>query len=229
MARGLWFVFLSLSSIISLGCSRESKKTTSTITIQVPKNGLSSNKVGAMAMPTDRKTCYGVVVKGADLPTEGGSVCSPSASLRIGFVEAGSEIKREVKKGSGRIIELFAFLQDLGKNDPCPMFTGNLNPAIVISTYKIGTAFNVDMMGEETSVTINAEFPGLANNYASEAGLPSFCSDTNPARDTRPTVGQLSGGWAVSTGGSNSLRGRAGGAWSSPVLSSVSGVTLKVK
>lgn len=223
-------MILFCGSLLSLGCQRESKKTSSSIIIQVPKAANALNKsggVGALAtMPADRKACYGIVLSGQGLANQT-PTCAPPGATRAGFVEPGGVVEVTAPKGSGRTVELFAYLQNPGENNPCPGFSVNPSPTQVVATYKIGSVINVDMMADETHITIDASFPGLSNNYAMENSLPAFCS-SGAAGPGGPALGQISSAQMAVSGSGVKLVGRVGGAWSNQVLTG-SGVTLKVK
>jgi hypothetical protein len=233
---GRWLVLiLILGSFASLGCSREKKSSSSTITIRVPQSANSHNKtggVGAMSsLPTDRKVCYGVVVNGPGMNQPRGNQCTPAASVRAGFVEAGSTVEVMVDKGVGRTVELYAYLLSAGDTTgPCPGFGDSMPPTKVASTYLIGTAPNVDTMGDETRVDIEVSFPGLTNNYAVERGLASVCTSSSVSGGGGPSVGQMSAGYQRAVAGSGEkIIGRVGAAMPNTVLTAGDGSKLKVK
>lgn len=160
------------------------------------------------AMPSDRKACYGVVISNGDLANTNGQ-CSPKGSIFIGFVEPGSIIEREVDKGKGRTVELFAFLQNVGQNDPCPQMGANLPPAQVNNTYRLGSVENVDMTADVTDITITASFPGVANTIAQELALPAACTSSGTVAASPANFG-ISSGRSVATGTGYTLIGGFG-------------------
>ena len=169
MVRRLWL--LISGSMILLGCQRQVEKTSSTITIQIPE------KMSAMAaMPANRKACYGVNVTALDLPTSPANACAPPTSLRGGFVAAGSSIEMAVPKGLNRKVELFAYLQGIGQNLPCPLFGATLSATHLLNTYVVASATGVDMMNDVTVVELTADYPGDSNHIAQQFSLPASCT-----------------------------------------------------
>jgi hypothetical protein len=204
-------ILLILSALFALGCQRQIKGTRSSISIQVPKSANAQGKtggVGAMAaMPSDRKACYGVVISGGGLDDKS-ATCGPKGSLFLGFVEPGQVITADVEKGKNRTVELFAFLESVGQNDPCPQFAPNLSAQQAVNTFKVGKADFVDMTSDTTEVTIIASFPGVGNHLAQELSLPVSCTAT--AGGTNPLGFSISAGRGLATGAGMKLLGRFG-------------------
>ncbi len=128
------------------------------------------------AMPANQKACYGVVVTGAGIPQPPANACLPPLGLHAGFAEPGGTLELEVPRGSNRKIELYAYIQNVGQNIPCPAFLIGLAPAEITKTYLVGTANNIDMSAETTVVDIAASFPGVANHIASQLAMPAACT-----------------------------------------------------
>ncbi len=204
-------ILLILSAVFALGCQRQISGSRSSISIQVPKAANTLNKaggVGAMsAMPSDRKACYGVVVSGGGLEDHS-ATCGPKGSLFLGFVEPGQVITADIDKGKGRTVELFAYLESVGQNDPCPQFGANLSAQQAINTFRVGTASNIDMTAETTEVTITASFPGTSNHIAQELSLPASCSGVTAGGN--PPGFSISSGRSSATGTGYTLIGRFG-------------------
>ena len=205
-------VLILISSFVTLGCQRDKAGGSSTITIQVPRALNTDNKtggVGAMgALPSDRKVCYGVNVSGPGITVQPANACSPPPSIRAGFVEPGTEVSVSVPKGSGRVVELFAFLGEPGQTAPCPAFSPSLSPTQILRTYKIGTASNIDISAEVTVVEITADFPGLSNNIAQQLSLPASCT-AGGGQNNAPGF-NTSSGRGIATNGTMKLYGGFG-------------------
>jgi hypothetical protein len=211
MARRLFAILFCVSFAI-LGCQREGKKNSSSISIVVPPAANSHNKTGGIGsmstMPSDRKACYGVIISGPGLTPQPANACSPPAAIRAGFVEPGATIEISVPKGSNRTVELFAFLQASGLDQPCPAFNPSLSAAQIAATYKLDSVSSIDMSGEVTRVTLNANFPGVANNYAVAMGLPATCT-ADSASPGNPNF-SISNGRGVASNGAITLYGAVG-------------------
>lgn len=204
-------ILLILSTLFALGCQRQISGTRSSISIQVPKSANMNSKtggVGAMAaMPSDRKACYGVVISGGGLDDRS-ATCGPKGSLFLGFVEPGQVITADVEKGKNRTVELFAFLEGVGQNDPCPQFAPSLSAQQAINTFKVGKADFVDMTADTTEVTITASFPGVANHVAQELSLPASCAGSTAS--SNPPGFSVSSGRSIATGTGYTLKGGFG-------------------
>lgn len=159
------------------------------------------------AMPSNRKACYGVVISGGGLDDHS-ATCGPKGSLFLGFVEPGQVITADLEKGKGRTIELFAFLESVGQNDPCPQFGPNLSSQQAINTFKVGKADFVDMTADTTEVTITASFPGTNNHIAQELSLPASC--VGSVTGENPPGFSISSGRSFATGTGYTLKGGVG-------------------
>ncbi|MGE4132929.1 MAG: hypothetical protein AB7F86_14910 [Bdellovibrionales bacterium] len=223
-----WLMPTILIAVLTAGCSRKIKSDISKISIRAPKSLNAANKtggVGAMAaMPSDRKACYAVSVTGSSIPSDRGNICNPTTGLRAGFVEPGGLIQLEVPRGPARKIELLAFLQPTGQNNPCPPFNAALTDSQLQNTFIVGTADNVDMSSDVVDVTIDASFPGLTQHIAQVLALPLTCS---AAVGDNPPGFHVSAGEMTATGTGLILKGRVGRAVAN--VASGGGITLKAK
>lgn len=185
-----------------LGCSREVKKKTSSIVIQAPPAGDPLTKTGGVgalaAMPTDRKVCYGINVTGPGIIINAPNSCSIKSGLLVGFVEPGSTVSVNVPKGSSRKVELFAYLQAVGTNLPCPLLGPALPADLLGSTYLVGVAEGIELSDQEVVVTITASFPGMAQNIAQTFAMPSTCA-SNSTKISGASVASAAG-VAIGTG-----------------------------
>lgn len=197
---------LILSASFVIGCSRSVPESSfSSVSIQVPK-GL--NKIGSLAaMPSNQKACYGVNVTGPGIPNSRGNTCSPNTGIIGGFAEPGAVLETSVPKGRDRKIELFAYLQPVGQNLPCPKFGKSMSVSQTTNTFVVGTVYNVDMSGDVTVVEITADFPGLTNHIAQQQSLALNCGTSDG--QNRPGF-HVSGGAQTASGGGFRMISRAG-------------------
>lgn len=180
------------------GCNRGDSAGSSRIRIQVPKSLSGFAKSGSVSamevLPTGRKVCWGATIRGSGLSDlAAGDVCALKAGLTMGFVEAGGILEAAVPRGADRRVDLFAFIQPTGSNEPCPNFNVRLPSFVLVNTYAMGFQDKIDMTGTETQVTIAASFPGLSSNIASTAAMPAACTSGNVARGV-PFNGHISSG-----------------------------------
>lgn len=201
-------IFLSVGAV---GCQRKSADDRTTISIQAPQaenRQFKTGGIGALSvMPSDRKACYGVNVTGTGIPTQQGSSCSPVSGVLGGFVEPGGNIEVEVPKGSGRKIELYAYLQGPGENVACPQLVPTLSTAQLQHTYLIGTANDIDANSDVVTVNITASFPGLNTNLAQQLSLPATCA---PVIVENPPHSRISNGRQIASSAGYKLIGNIG-------------------
>ncbi len=226
----LWIGIVGALLVLA-GCDRGAKKDSSSIVIQAPNAGNPYTKTGGVgalaAMPTDRKVCYGVNVTAPDIAVTAPNECSFRAGLLAGFVEPGATVELSVPKGSGRKVELYAFLQAVGENLPCPVLGPTLPADKLVSTYLVGVAEGINLQGDQVSVSIHASFPGLSQNIAQTLTFPSSCTaGAAPSAAHRSYFVSAATGTATGTG--LKLKYRAGGFPGHQVLSG-SGIKLIVK
>lgn len=232
-------IMILIGAFCALGCQRDMSGGKSSITIRVPEahNKLSkTGGVGAMAaMPSNRKACYGINVTGPGIPINSAS-CGPQSGILAGFVEPGATVEVSVPKGEGRTIELYAYLQNVGDNLPCPALGASLPAAHLLNTYSVGTATNVAMTAESTVVYIDASFPGVTNHLASTLSLPSTCtagaSPTGPNKAGFQVAASAGMSWTQGQTPATApvrLLARVGSNIPKVQLQSGSGVKLKVK
>lgn len=198
------------------GCNRGDSAGSSRIRIQVPKSLSGFAKSGSVTamevLPTGRKVCWGATIRGTGLTDlAAGDICALKAGLTMGFVEAGGILEAAVPRGTDRRVDLFAFIQPTGSNEPCPNFNVRLPASILVNTYAMGFQDKIDMSGNETQVTIAASFPGISSNVATVSAMPSTCTSGNVARGV-PVLGIISSGAqvAVDPGNGISLKARIG-------------------
>ncbi len=158
-------------------------------------------------MPADRKACYGVNITGPGINANSNS-CGPTSGILAGFVEPGANIEVSLPRGTDRKIELYAFLQQVGQNNPCPGLGGNLPASQLINTYLIGSANNVDAVGDVTVVEITATLPGTTHHLAQDLSLPVTC--TAGAQQNNLPGFHVSNGHGVVTGGTYKIIGGVG-------------------
>ena len=186
-------------SLVLVGCTR-GKPVTTALRIQTPKG---ASSLGALAaLPTAHKTCYAINVTGGGLVSTPRS-CGSSLGVFAGFVAEGSVLELTVAKGSGRTIDLYAYLSpDL--NSPCPALSATCEVAKNCNTYKVATVAGVDMQSETTEVTMDVIFPGLSQNEVVQDSTSNMCSSSTVTAAL--TVGGeiLSGTFAPIGGGPSS-------------------------
>lgn len=146
------------------------------------------------ALPAGRKVCWGATIKGPGLnEIAPGDTCALRAGLTLGFVEAGGVLEASVPTGTGRRVDLFAFIQPPGSNEPCPGFNVRLPVTVLLNTFAMGFKDQVDMSASETQVAITASFPGATNNLATTNLIPETCTSATVPRGA-PLNGRVSNG-----------------------------------
>lgn len=208
MFRLLGLLFIILLNISA--CSRAGNKDShSSLVIQTPtRQQLSKSGVSAFAaLPTDRKICYGVSIKGPGIEGFPGSSCAPATGIVGGFVEEGTPLEVFVNRGENRTIELYLFTLPVGSTSACPGMGQNLQGPGLTSTYLIGSKTGVSILNDVETVEITVSFPGLASSVATQMSVPLSCT---------PGVAPQRSGFRVSTaagtltGGGFKLKGRVG-------------------
>ena len=181
----------------------------SSLIIQTPtRQQLSKSGLQAFAsLPTDRRICYGVSIKGSGVDGFAGSECSPATGAVAGFIEEGGALELFVTKGENRTIELYAFLMPALSTDACPTMGQNLTGDGLRSTFLIGSKSGVSVLADTETVTILIDFPGLNNSLASQMSVPDSCTPGLPA----PRKGFfVSSGSGVASNANHTLRARIG-------------------
>ncbi len=198
-------LILAALLLVTASCSREAKNSeSSTLIFSIPKGDVNS-KVGALgaALPANRKACYGVNITANDLPAVN-SACSPMTGIVGGFIEEGGKLELNVPSGKARKIDLYIFLQPEGANSPCPGMSANLGGINAANTFFSGSTTK-DLVSKFESVDIALDFPGEANNFVQQLGLPSTCiaSSTPPVPNAVDDFGfknNLGSGTAIGGG-----------------------------
>lgn len=165
---------LCLISLLGLiGCTRQATNS-SRMRIVV---GNMSSKVGAMGdpIPPGYKVCYAANVMGSDIPSTS-RACGANLGAFAGFVEANGTLTVDVPKGTGRTVDLYAFLTP-NTAAACPTMTTACDVATNCNTYKVATASGVSTANDVNEVPMSVNFPGLSANAVSEESPGSmFCS-----------------------------------------------------
>lgn len=160
----LGFLFCLLSG---MACTRPESRdaNSSKIMINIPQgmNGLSAQ---GSALPSDKKACYGVKVKGPGI-TSLPQVCGADLGLYSGFVEAGGSFSFDLPKGDNRSFELIIHL--VGLTESCPAWDEKFGSYLnqLQSTYSAGKTEGVSIKNPEETISITMNFPGVANHIAS--------------------------------------------------------------
>ncbi len=151
-------------------CQRasNSEASSTSVTILAPGN-LDIVGVQSLAMPADRKICYGVNVVAADIPIEQSGSCHPPLHLKAGFVESGQALFLAVPTGTNRTFELYAHI--ISKSSECPSWDATFQDAQdnFFQTYLIGKTVGVNLSSAEQTVNIEYEFPGDGASLASQS------------------------------------------------------------
>lgn len=207
MARW-WILPFTLGTSFVLGCSRPVEHSSTTITIQAPA---AYGKAGAMAaMPANRKVCYAVNVFGPGIDRSPASTCNPQMGVVAGFVESGKEISLSVPQGSDRTIELFAYLLPSGSTVDCPKVGKILTPAILLNTYKVGTAEKITIQGASQTVEMTASYPGDTNYLAATLNMPATCTTASSGSVSNPYGYHVSASMQESSATGLKLKARVG-------------------
>ncbi len=191
-------------------CSRAGiDGSSSSLVIQTPtRQQLSKSGLQAFAaLPTDRRICYGVSIKGVGIEGFSGSTCAPATGTVAGFVEEGSALEVFVAKGEGRTIELYAYLLPAGSTAACPAFSQNMKGENLRSTYLVGSKTGVSLVNDNETIEILLNFPGLSNHVASQLNVPATCTPGLAPSSTGFYVSSASG---KSSNGTVQLRARIG-------------------
>jgi hypothetical protein len=195
-----YWKFLFLLILLN-ACTRAGKENSASIVIQTPSRQQLAAKSGLQAMaalPIDRKLCYGVSIKGFGIPGFAGSNCAPETGVVAGFIEEGSTIEAIVPRGENRTIELYVYLMPAGNTSACPAMGQNLQGKSLSSTYLIGSKTGVALLNDIETVEIGVDFPGIANNMASQLNTPATCtpgvSPSNKNFHVSTAAGTVSGG-----------------------------------
>jgi hypothetical protein len=200
------------------GCNpAPAKSESSSIIIQLP----SHNKVGSLSYPGGYTACYGVNITGAGIHLDESS-CHPAFGITSLFAAEGTAMNLEVPYGSNYRLQLFAYLHAGGS---CPTsFAGAFTPNEISKVYYVGGVPNFNVNSPETNLSLIADFPGLANNIATQNSYAPACTGT-AQNDRNFFVG--SGAGQV-TNGTINMRARVGRAVDAPVLTN-GNIKLQVK
>lgn len=166
-------------TLIFSGCTRAGKSgSSSSLIIQTPhRQQLSKSGLNAfVALPTDRRLCYGVSIKGVGIDGFAGSSCAPATGIVGGFIEEGQALEVFVPRGENRTVELYLYAMPVGSTASCPEMAQNLQGEGLKSTYLIGSKTGVSLLNDVETVEIVVDFPGLANTLASQLNVPASCT-----------------------------------------------------
>ncbi len=219
--RSLIFILVCVAQV---GCSRASKSSESQISIIAPQSLRAKNQGAFNAMPTDRTACYAVNITGAT--TAFNITCSPPVGLTAGFVASGQALKASVAKNKTIAIELYLYLLPSGAS-VCPGFAEALAKNNIANAYLVGTATGISTAQDETNVTIEAAFPGAAQNVAQQLSLPSTCMASYVP--TGHPYGVSAGETLMTDGSGGKLIGRLGSANQNGAMSAGDGSKIMIK
>ncbi|HAG90693.1 MAG TPA: hypothetical protein DCL41_02410 [Bdellovibrionales bacterium] len=196
-------------AVVLSACSRPVEERGANLVITMPK---SLGKVGSLALPANRKACFGVSVTGPGIEVPPADACSPQMGRIGGFKALGESIELAVPKGLNRKIDLYVFLQAEGVNQECPQIGARLSASQLLNTYLVASKSNVEILANDVSVSINYSFPGVDNHLAAQMSLPSTCTDTTttPTSNANRFEVSVSTGKSANTGNSIVLKGRVG-------------------
>jgi hypothetical protein len=166
--KKLIFVFLLLL-IFSLGCTRKGASL-SNISIRTPVQGMSGT------LPGDRIACYGVSVRGPNIPESGPSTCSPNLGVVSGFVKSGQTLQVQVPKGDQRIFDVYLFLENVGQNVPCPQMGNHFAANQLGKIYFMGSTSNVTLTQDQQVVTVETTYPGDDQTIIAQFSYPGSCT-----------------------------------------------------
>jgi hypothetical protein len=203
-----WLMLISI--IFISACTRAGKDSSSSLVIKTPTRQQLASKSGLQAMaalPTDRKLCYGVSIKGVGIPGFAGNQCAPETGVVAGFIEEGGAIEALVPRGENRTIELYVYLMPQGSTNPCPAMGANLQGPTLSSTYLIGSKTGVNLLNDVETVEILVDFPGIANSVASQLNTPASCIPGSPPSNSQFHVSAAAG---TAAAGTYKLRARIG-------------------
>jgi hypothetical protein len=163
------FYLLIATALVLTSCTRpmsDGISSSSRVSFVIPV-GLGAQGV---ALPTDKKACYGVKVTGpgiVPMPQQ----CGANLGIYSGFVAEGGSLTVDVPKGDSRTFELVINL--VGLNDACPNWDESFGATTnqLQSTYVAGKTENVKIDQAEHTVMINLDFPGVANSVNLTQGL----------------------------------------------------------
>ncbi len=204
------------------GCERAVTSNQSKFSIHIPAQGFfgKSNVHSLSAPPSNRKACYAINITGPSITSGIADNCSLDTGIVGGFVEAGQSIDLLVPQGDNRKVELFLFLQAVGENLPCPVFGKTMSSTQLLNSYLLSTK-SVPMFQSEMTIEMEINFPGAAQNIATQMSFPPSCSLTTlPGFTTSSARGTATGPGLV-------LRGRVGTVYDKKKLSAA-GVNLYV-
>lgn len=188
------------------GCQRAKNDKKSTITIETPR--WSQKSEGSLvALPSQRKPCYGVSISGPGIETHSGS-CSPQLGALAGYVGEGGTIELQVPSGQQRKIDLYMYLLPANSNASCPQLVHPLAMNDLQNIYLVGSVSGVNLVNEVETVEIPVNFTGVHNHIARQLTLPATCVVAGPSNSTF----QISAGAGIAKDISSTIRlkGRIG-------------------
>jgi hypothetical protein len=205
LALGMFIAF------VASACTRAGQDgASSTLRIQTPtRDQLSKSGVNSFAaLPTDRRLCYGVSIRGPGITGFPGNTCAPETGVVSGFVEAGQPLEVFVARGENRTIELYMYTMPVGDLDPCPVMGGRMEGTPLKSTYLVGSKSGVALLNDVETVEITLAFPGLSTSVATQLNVPATC--TPGAAPAVYSGYQVSSGVGTANGTGIKLLGRIG-------------------
>ncbi len=204
-----------------LSCTRQVKDT-SNVSIQTPN---SSSGIGTFAaMPASRKACYLVNITGPGI-SSGANSCHPQLGAAAGSVTLNQTLSLDVSKGINRTVDLYAYLQNVGEDLPCPTATEFFSAARLQNIYLVAQKTNVTLASSTEVISLTLNYPGDANTIVVQNSYSASCYALNTAN---PYGFQISTSKGLSTGAGTKLYGRVGRPSTGAILTGT-GIQLRVK
>lgn len=174
-----------LIAVALVGCTRLESK--SKVSIQMPDRAALQRSIKKqVALPTDKKICFGINVTGSGIPTTPGISCG-GTGLYAGFVgENETLVVGEVPRGEQKF-ELLVYLQNL--SDPCPQFDLGTMSTDANKARLFSSGTSTATISGDTTVTINVDFPGANSPLTSSCwGLKAKLLASGDLLDANGTV-----------------------------------------
>lgn len=172
---------LLLGSVLSQSCQRPSTSANgnSVVDFQVPR--LTSEKLNAMGvtdglLPTGKKACFGIDVKGPGIPAAAPSSCSSQLGIYSGFVEEGGLLSVVVPMGEARVFRLLMLLVDTGMSCPALSAAYLSSGSPFSSIYNAGQTNPIAVNLPSMNVTINFSYTSATSSIATLEGIPACAS-----------------------------------------------------
>ncbi|MES2962831.1 MAG: hypothetical protein V4760_03000 [Bdellovibrionota bacterium] len=164
-----------LIGILASSCSMQDKGG-SRVVLKIPNTSTLSSRVGRFTYSWDR-ACFAMNVTAGDIESTTDTACEIRRGVFSGMVPPNSTLTGEVKRGSARKFELFAFFRTSAA-ETCPTLTGGFGTLDRKNVYLVGKVDSFDIDSDEVNLSVTVTLPTTATSVYALNSMPASCVAT---------------------------------------------------